>query len=528
MTAANELLVAPGAGARMRGNPWWTLVTAALGIVMVGLDATVVAIANPYIGRSLHASLSDLQWITNAYLLVLAVLLVLGGRLGDRYGRRRVFLIGIVGFALASVGVGLADSITGVIILRGLQGAFGALLLPNTLALMRVAFPDDKLNSAIGIWSSTSALATAGAPIVGGLLVEHVSWQSVFYLNVPVAIITCAVGAFALSESTERVRERVDSLGIVTLSISLFAIVFGIVKAQSWGWGNPSTLGFLLGGLAMMAVFVRVELRAAAPLVPPRFFRIRSVSLGCTTVILSFFALFAVLFFVSLFLQNVQGLSAVGTGVRTLALTLAFALTSIVAARITTKLGPGPTITIGLLLVTGALSGMTVLEPHSGYQVLFPSLAGLGIGLGLVVVASAEAIVGSVPVDDAGLAGGLQATAAQLGGVLGASVLGSVVAARATSVLPARLAAARVDPDHDAPCAGSRRAGGSRAFCEPGGGDHSGQPRRVHLGVPPGDLDRKCGGLPRRTRRPVHPAQRGDRGRRSPSMNDRWSPASAS
>ena len=201
--AVDERLIAPSASARMRDNPWWTLITVALGIVMVGLDGTVVAIANPFIGRSLHASLSDLQWITNAYLLVLAVLLVVGGRLGDRYGRRRIFLTGVVGFALASVGVGLADSITGAIILRGLQGAFGALLLPNTLALMRVAFPDDKLNSAIGIWSSMSALATAGAPIIGGLLVEHVSWQSVFYLNVPVAIITCAVGAFALSESRE-------------------------------------------------------------------------------------------------------------------------------------------------------------------------------------------------------------------------------------------------------------------------------------------------------------------------------------
>jgi EmrB/QacA subfamily drug resistance transporter len=446
MTAVNEHFTASSARVRMRANPWWTLVTVSLGIVMVGLDATVVAIANPFIGRSLHASLSDLQWVTNAYLLILAVLLVVGGRLGDRYGRRRIFLVGVVGFALASVGVGLSGSIAGAIILRGLQGAFGALLLPNTLALMRVAFPDDKLNSAIGIWSSTSALATAGAPIVGGLLVEHVSWQSVFYLNVPVAIITCVVGALALTESRESVRERVDSWGVLTLSISLFAIVFGIVKAQSWGWGTSSTLGLLGGGLAMMAVFVWVELRATAPLVPPRFFRIRSVSLGSTTVVLSFFALFAVLFFVSLFLQNVQGLSAVATGTRTLALTLAFALTSIRAARITTRLGPGPTIAIGLLLVAGALVGMTVLEANSGYGVLFPSLAGLGIGLGLVVVASAEAIVGSVPVDDAGLAGGLQATAAQLGGVLGASVLGSVVAARAASVLPGRLASAGVGP----------------------------------------------------------------------------------
>jgi EmrB/QacA subfamily drug resistance transporter len=446
MTAVDDRLNAPSTHARMRDNPWWTLVSVSFGIMMVGVDATVVAIANPFIGRSLHASLADLQWITNSYLLVLAVLLIVGGRLGDRYGRRLIFMIGVIGFGLASVGVGVADSITGAIILRGLQGAFGALLLPNTLALLRVAFPEDRLNSAIGIWSSTSALATAGAPIVGGLLVEHVSWQSVFYLNVPVGLLTCGIGAFALRESRESVRQPVDTPGVILLSISLFAIVFAIVKAQTWGWGDPSTFCLLGGGLVIMALFVWVELRAAAPLVPPRFFRIRSVSLGSTTVILSFFALFAVLFFVSLYLQNVEGFSAVSTGTRTLGLTLAFAVTSIRAARITTRFGPGLTITFGLLLVAGALFGMTALDIHSSFFVLLPSLVCLGVGLGLVVVASAEAIVGSVPVDDSGLAGGLQATAAQLGGVLGASVLGSVVALRAASALPAKLAAAGVAP----------------------------------------------------------------------------------
>jgi len=436
----------PAISAALRNNPWWTLVTVSLGIVMVGLDATVVAIANPFIGHSLHASLADLQWITNSYLLVLAVLLIVGGRLGDRYGRRRVFLVGVCGFAVASAGVGLAGSITGVIVLRGLQGAFGALMLPNTLALMRVAFPDDQLNRAIGVWSSTSALATAAAPIFGGVLVEHVSWQSVFYLNIPVGIITLAIGLVALNESREHVRERPDLFGVATLAIALFGIVFGVVKAQSWGWGSVRTLGLVLGGLAFLGVFVLVELRAKAPIVPPRLFRFRSVSLGSLTVVLSFFALFAVLFFVSLFLQNVEGLSAVSTGVRTLALTLPFAATSIAAPRITTRLGPGLTISTGLLLVSGALFGMTALEPHSTYFVLMPSLAGLGVGLGLVVVASAEAIIGSVPVDDAGLAGGLQATAAQFGGVLGASVLGSVLAARATGGLGARLSAAHVAP----------------------------------------------------------------------------------
>jgi EmrB/QacA subfamily drug resistance transporter len=427
-------------------NRWLTLLAVALGVVMVGLDGTVVAIANPYIGASLHASLPDLQWITNSYLLVLAVLLIVGGRLGDRYGRRLVFLIGVVGFAVASAGVGLVGSIVGVIVLRGIQGAFGALLLPNTLALLRVAFPEDELNSAIGIWSSSSALAIAGAPIVGGILVEHVSWQSVFYLNIPVALITCIVGIKVLGESRETVRQRVDLAGVVVLASSLFALVFGIVKAQSWGWGDSTILGLLAGGLALLTIFVLIELRVDAPLVPPRVFKIRSVSLGVVTVMLSFFALFAVLFFVSLFMQDVQGVSAVGAGTRTLALTLSFAAMSPFAARVTTRLGIGVTISAGLGLVALALFGLAPLEPSSAYLALFPSLVALGIGLGLVVVASAEAIIGNVPVNDSGMAGGLQATAVQLGGVLGASVLGTVIASRSASVLPAKLALVGVPP----------------------------------------------------------------------------------
>jgi EmrB/QacA subfamily drug resistance transporter len=429
-----------------RANPRWTLVTVAFGVIMVGLDSTVVAIANPYIASGLHASLADLQWITNSYLLALAVLLIVGGRLGDRYGRKIVFLVGVIGFASASVGVGAIGSIEGVILMRALQGAFGALLLPNTLALLRMAYPEDQLNHAIGIWSSTSALAIAGAPILGGLLVEHVSWQSVFYLNVPVAIVTCVIGFNVLSESRESVRERMDLPGVVVLAASLLAMIVGVVQAQSWGWGSTRVIGLIVAGIALLFVFVLVELRTASPLVPPRLFRNRSVSLGVVTVILSFFALFAVLFFVSLYLQNVQGLQPIAAATRTLPLTLLFALSSLVAPRLTSRLGPGPTITVGLLFVSFSLFGLTTLEAGSAYISLWPSLCGLGIGLGLVVVASAEAIIGSVPVDDSGLAGGLQATAVQFGGVLGASVLGTIIANRAASVLPASLAAVGIDP----------------------------------------------------------------------------------
>jgi predicted MFS family arabinose efflux permease len=237
-----------------------------------------------------------------------------------------------------------------------------------------------------------------------------------------------------------------DVPGVVVLAASLLAMIVGVVQAQSWGWGSTRVIGLIVAGIALLFVFVLVELRTASPLVPPRLFRTRSVSLGVVTVILSFFALFAVLFFVSLYLQNVQGLEPIAAAVRTLPLTLLFALSSLVAPRLTSRLGPGPTITVGLLFVSFSLFGLTGLEAGSAYLSLWPSLCGLGIGLGLVVVASAEAIIGSVPVDDSGLAGGLQATAVQFGGVLGASVLGTIIANRAASVLPASLAAVGIDP----------------------------------------------------------------------------------
>lgn len=435
-------VIEPAPAGRASGA-WGTLVTVALGVVMVGLDGTVVSIANPAIGRTLHASLADLQWITNAYLLALAVALIPGGKMGDRYGRRLIFLLGVAGFTLSSVGVAIIGSVGGVIAMRTVQGLFGALLLPNTIALLRAAFPPEELNRAVGIWSSSSAAAIAGAPVVGGLLVEKVNWQSVFLLNVPVGIATVICGLAMMPESKESVRQRFDWAGLVLLASAVFCLVYGVIRSESAGWGSTSSLGLLAGSVILGITFVVVEQRRDAPLLPMHLFASRSISLGVVTLLLNFFALYGVLFFVSLYFQNVQHLDAIQAGIRLLPLIGIFSVTSPYAGRITTRFGARIPITFGLGLSTASLLGMLIIGVHSSFWALAPSLAGIGLGVALVVVASTEAIIANAPVDEAGLAGGLQGIAIQLGGVLGSSILGSILAARVNAVLPRSFPVAR-------------------------------------------------------------------------------------
>ena len=407
---------------------------------MVGLDATVVSIANPAIGRDLHASLADLQWITNAYLLALAVVLIPGGKLGDRYGRparlpdRRDRFNG-------RLGGGRRDRVGA----RGDRDAHPAgrlrgAALPNTIALIRAVFPPDELNRAVGIWSASSAAAIAGAPVIGGVLVERVSWQSVFFLNVPIGIATVVCGLAVMPESRESVRQRFDYVGLVLLAGAVFCLVFGVVHSEIWGWSDSRTLGFLAASAGLTAAFIMAERRAKAPLVPLHLFADRSISLGVITLLLNFFALYGVLFFVSLYFQNIQGLDTVQAGFRLLPLIGVFAVTSPYAGRVTTRFGARVPITVGLALTTISLVGMMAITVHSSFWILAPCLLGIGLGIALVVVASTEAIVASAPVDEAGLAGGLQGMAVQLGGVLGASILGSILAARVQSILPGELA----------------------------------------------------------------------------------------
>jgi EmrB/QacA subfamily drug resistance transporter len=431
--------------AQAQGNPWLTLVAVALGVMMVGLDGTVVGVANPTIAADLDASLAGLQWVTNGYLLALAVLLILGGKLGDRFGRKKVFIVGIVGFAITSLGCALSPSIGVLIAFRVLQGVAGALLMPNTLALIRAAFPPSELNRAVGIWGGSSALAVASGPIIGGLLVEHVSWESIFLLNLPLGLLATVVAVAWVKESREDSHVGgFDVPGVALLSGGLFLLVWALIKAQDKGWGSAYVVLFGLAGLVVLGLFVLRESRAADPLLPLDIFRERSVWAGTLLVIVGFFALFGVLFFIGLYLQNTHGYSPVQTGVRMLPLTAVFVISAPLGGFLTERFGPRPPLILGMLLLVVAFFGLTMLETDTSYNGQWPYFLIIGLSFGLIIVSTTQAIVGNVSVERGGVAGGLQSTAQQLGGVLGTAVFGSIIASSVTGSLSDNLAAERV------------------------------------------------------------------------------------
>ncbi|MFD7609532.1 MFS transporter [Streptomyces sp. NPDC059828] len=420
---------APAKG--LRGHPWLTLFAVAIGVMMVALDGTIVAIANPAILKDLGASLADVQWITNGYLLALAVTLITAGKLGDRFGHRQTFLIGVTGFALASGAIGLSDAIAPVIGFRVLQGLFGALLMPAALGLLRATFPAEKLNMAIGIWGMVIGASTAGGPILGGVLVEHVNWQSVFFINVPVGAIALLLGLFILTDHRAGNAPRsFDIPGILLLSGAMFALVWPLIKAGEWGWGSPGTLGWLVGSAALFALFAWWETRVAEPLIPLRLFRSVPVSAGTVLMVLMAFAFMGGLFFVTFYLANVHGMSAIDSGLHLLPLTGMMIVSSPLAGALITRFGPRVPLVGGMVSTAVAMFGMTTLTTDTGTLQMSLWFALLGFGLAPVMVGATEVIVGNAPLELSGVAGGLQQAAMQVGGSLGTAVLGAIMSAK--------------------------------------------------------------------------------------------------
>ncbi|MFD5856441.1 MFS transporter [Streptomyces chartreusis] len=425
---------APAKG--LRGHPWFTLITVAVGVMMVALDGTIVAIANPAIQKDLGATFAEVQWITNGYFLALAVSLITAGKLGDRFGHRQTFLIGVVGFAAASGAIGMSDSIALVVTFRVFQGLFGALLMPAALGLLRATFPAEKLNMAIGIWGMVIGASTAGGPILGGVLVEHVNWQSVFFINVPVGILAVVLGVLILLDHrAEKAPRSFDILGIALLSAAMFCLVWALIKAPEWGWGDGKTWGFIAASVIGFALFGFWETKVREPLIPLALFRSVALSAGVVLMVLMAIAFMGGLFFVTFYLQNVHGMSPIDAGLHLLPLTGMMIVGSPLAGAMITKFGPRVPLAGGMALTAIAMYGMSTLATDTGSGIMSVWFALLGLGLAPVMVGATEVIVGNAPMELSGVAGGLQQAAMQIGGSLGTAVLGAVMASKVDSDL---------------------------------------------------------------------------------------------
>ena len=446
-------------GRGLRGHPWFTLLTVAVGVMMVALDGTIVAIANPAIAKDLGATWADVQWITNAYFLALAVTLITAGKLGDRFGHRQTFLIGVVGFAAASGAIGLSNSVAFVVTFRVFQGLFGALLMPAALGLLRATFPAEKLNMAIGIWGMVIGASTAGGPILGGFLVENVSWQSVFWINVPVGVLAVALGAWILLDHrAENAPRSFDVLGIALLSGAMFCLVWALIKAPEWGWGDAQTWTFLVVSVVGFALFALWETKVKEPLIPLALFRSVPLSAGVVLMVLMAIAFMGGLFFVTFYLQNVHGMSPIDAGLHLLPLTGMMIVGSPLAGALITKAGPRIPLAGGMALTAIAMYGMSTLQTDTGSAVMSLWFALLGLGLAPVMVGATEVIVGNAPLELSGVAGGLQQAAMQIGGSLGTAVLGAVMTSKVDSDFAGNWKDAGLPPLDEAQLAQAKQA----------------------------------------------------------------------
>jgi EmrB/QacA subfamily drug resistance transporter len=407
---------------------WWTLGAMCFALFMIMLDNTVVNVALPSIQRDLHASLSALEWTVNAYTLTLAVMLITGGRLGDIFGRRRMFLFGVIVFGCSSLIIGLSPDDTVLVAFRAVQGIGAACMMPASLAIITQSFPPHERGTAIGTWAGVSALALAIGPVVGGVLTQDVSWRAIFFINPPIAAVAVLVCLFAARESRDETVDRtIDYQGIVLVTVGLTALVLALIKSDSWGWGSSKTLGLLVLSAVALAGFVTTELRVRAPMLDFSFFRTRtSVGVNIVAFIISF-AMFAQFFFLTLYMQNVLHLSPLATGVRFLPSTIFLVVLGPVAGRLTDRLGPRPLMVVGLLLVAIAVYIDSHITIHTGYGLLLPGFIVMGCGMGLTMSPMSTAAMNAVDRSKAGAASGILSMSRMVGSTFGVAVMGALV-----------------------------------------------------------------------------------------------------
>jgi EmrB/QacA subfamily drug resistance transporter len=407
---------------------WWTLAAMCFALFMIMLDNTVVNVALPSIKADLGTSYSTLAWTVSAYTLSLGVLLITGGRLGDIYGRRKVFLVGVGLFAASSLFISFSQTSAWLIGGRATQGIGAALMMPATLSIITNTFPPEERGKALGTWAGVSAMALAIGPVVGGYLVEYVSWQSIFYLNVPVAAGALAITLFSTCESRdETILPKLDLAGIATISVGLGALTLALLEAPQWGWGSPRNVGLFAVAALGLAAFALVERRVRVPMVDFSFFASKTFLGASLVAFIVSFAMLAMFFFIAIYMQTIEHYTPLQAGIRFLPTTLCVIVISPLSGRLADRIGSRPLMTGGLVLVAISLFWQSHLSVGSGFAFLAPGFVLMGVGMGCIMSPMSAAAMNAVDRTKAGVAGGILSMSRMIGGTLGIAVLGALV-----------------------------------------------------------------------------------------------------
>jgi EmrB/QacA subfamily drug resistance transporter len=415
----------------------WVVILASIGAFVTSLDVVVVSTALPALRTHLHADLSDLEWTINGYNLAFACAMLTASALGDRFGKRLVYVTGLAVFVASSIACALAGDTSTLIAARVVQGIGAAAVLPLSLSLVSDAFPQERRGAAIGIWGAITGLGVAAGPVLGGVIIQYLDWQWVFWINVPVGLVTISLCLLRVPESYGG-RPRLDLVGLVLAAAGLFALTWAPVRAPSIGWADPQTVGALVAGAVLLAGFVRWESRAQAPMIPLGYFRHRGFATANAVAFLLAFSLIGSLFMVAQMFQVGLGHDPLGAGLRMLVWNGMPLLVAPLAGTLSDRFGNRPFMLGGLLLQGGGLLWLGwEATPGVGYGSLIAPLAVSGIGISMVFPTVANAVVGSVPVRSSGLAAGTNNTLRETGGVFGVAVLAAVFAARGGYESPA-------------------------------------------------------------------------------------------
>jgi EmrB/QacA subfamily drug resistance transporter len=435
-TAVAEVERTPTGASRYK---WAALAVLALAQLMVVLDTTIVNVALPSIQRALHfSSAASLQWVVTAYILAFGGFLLLGGRVADRYGRRRVFVAGVALFVLGSLAGGIANSSGLLIAARAVQGLGGAFMAPAALSLVTVIFTEgEERNRALGVWAAIAGTGAAIGLLLGGVLTSGLSWRWVFFVNIPIGVFAAIASYRLIEESRDPVAGGFDVAGAVTATAGLGTLVFALVRANVWGWGSATTFIVFAIAAILLATFAVLQLRRRYPLVPLRLFRSRTLVGADLGMLLSGAGLFAMFFFLTLYMQDVLHYSALKTGLAFLPISAVIVTSATIGSRILGRVGARPILVTGFLAAATGLALLVRVSPTTGYlDVVLPSILLIGAGMGAAFVSMTSSAVAGVPREDAGVASALLNASQQIGGSLGLAVLTAVATARFDAVRP--------------------------------------------------------------------------------------------